>query len=80
MAALHVCSKVIKSSIQTTAEDARPEEKTIAYQARRLYRLGGLKIFVHGIETAVIRAFPVNAVTFYCYENLSEALKDITRD
>ncbi|GAB9464925.1 hypothetical protein Gpo141_00002347 [Globisporangium polare] len=71
---------VIKSSIQTTAEDARPEEKTTAYQARRLYRLGGLKIFVRGMETAVIRAFPVNAVTFYCYENLSETLKDITRD
>lgn len=71
---------MVKSSIQTIAEDARPEEKTIAYQARRLYRLGGLRIFVNGLETAVIRAFPVNAVTFYCYENLSETLKDLTRD
>ncbi|KAF1328320.1 hypothetical protein FI667_g7002, partial [Globisporangium splendens] len=71
---------VIKSSIQTIAENARHEEKTIAYQARRLYNLGGLKIFVHGLETAVVRAFPVNAVTFYCYENLSDVLKEITRN
>lgn len=71
---------VVKSSIQTVAENCRPEEKTIAYQTRRLYRLGGLRIFVNGLETAVIRAFPVNAVTFYCYETLSDALKDLTRD
>ncbi|TYZ67484.1 hypothetical protein PybrP1_008861 [[Pythium] brassicae (nom. inval.)] len=71
---------VVKSSIQTVAEDARPEEKTIAYQTRRLYRLGGLRIFVNGLETAVVRAFPVNAVTFFCYETFSETLKDLTRD
>ncbi|TMW56641.1 hypothetical protein Poli38472_006651 [Pythium oligandrum] len=70
---------VVKSSIQTVAEDARPEEKTMAYQIRRLYRLGGWRIFVKGLETAVVRAFPVNAVTFFCYEKTSEMLKDLSR-
>ncbi|RLN69528.1 hypothetical protein BBJ28_00023529 [Nothophytophthora sp. Chile5] len=71
---------VLKSSIQTLPVDHRPGEHKMAYQARRLYRLGGLRIFVNGLETAVVRAFPVNAVTFYCYEKTSESLKGLTRD
>lgn len=70
---------VVKSSIQTIAESARPEERTIAFQTRRLYRMGGLRVFTNGMETAVIRAFPVNAVTFFCYETMSSWLKDVTR-
>jgi hypothetical protein len=68
---------VIKSSIQTLAE--APHEKTIAFQARRLYAMGGYKIFFNGMSTAVVRAFPVNAVTFFCYEKTSEMLKDLSR-
>ncbi|RLN93951.1 hypothetical protein BBJ28_00023021 [Nothophytophthora sp. Chile5] len=71
---------VLKSSIQTLPIDHRPGEHKMAYQARRLYRLGGLRTFVNGLETAVVRAFPVNAVTFYCYEKTSESLKGLTRD
>ena len=66
---------VIKSSIQTLPEDAKPHEKRMAFQIRRLYALGGHRIFFNGLSTAVVRAFPVNAVTFYFYEMTSDALK-----
>ncbi|DAZ98975.1 TPA: hypothetical protein N0F65_000507 [Lagenidium giganteum] len=70
---------VIKSSIQTLPLDAQAHEKTIMYQARRLYGIGGARIFVNGLETAIVRAFPVNAVTFFFYEKTSEMLKDLTK-
>lgn len=70
---------MLKSSIQTVSDAAPAIERTMAFQARRLYRLGGWRIFVNGLETAVVRAFPVNAVTFYCYEMTSDLLKAQSR-
>lgn len=67
---------VVKSSIQTLPEDASAAEKRMMYQARRLYQVGGSRIFVNGLGTAVVRAFPVNAVTFYFYERTSALLKE----
>lgn len=68
---------VVKSAVQTVPDSAPAVERTIAFQVRRLYQLGGWHIFVHGLETAVVRAFPVNAVTFYCYEHTSTMLKSL---
>lgn len=66
---------MIKSSVQTIAEDAPSYERTITYQARRLYRLGGWRIFFSGLETALMRSVPVNACALYTYEIMSEILR-----
>lgn len=34
----------------------------------KLYKNHGLRIFYSGCGVAVARAFPVNAIVFYCYE------------
>lgn len=37
-----------------------------------LYQKRGISVFFNGVGTAVFRAMPVNAVTFYIYEKLKE--------
>ncbi|CCI49491.1 unnamed protein product [Albugo candida] len=68
---------VVKSSIQTLPIDATRKEKQMMYQVKSLYAKGGVRIFVRGLETAVLRAFPVNAVTFFCYEQSSQLMRDL---
>ena len=43
--------------------------------AKILFRKHGLKVFVRGLEVTLLRAFPVNACTFYVYENLLRNFK-----
>lgn len=71
---------VIKSAIQTLPVRHKPGEHKMAYQTRVLYRQGGYRIFFSGLGTAMVRAFPVNAVTFYGYEEASAFLKAISQD
>lgn len=66
---------MIKSSVQTVAENAPAIERTIAFQVRRLYRLGGWRVFFNGMETALLRSVPVNAVALYVYECTSDLLR-----
>jgi solute carrier family 25 carnitine/acylcarnitine transporter 20/29 len=42
--------------------------------AKSLYRQYGWKVFTRGLGTTVLRAFPVNASTFYCYEFIKKDL------
>lgn len=71
---------VVKSSIQVVSDDAKAIERTMAFQTRKLYQLGGWRVFVNGLGTTLVRAFPVNAVTFYMYETSSDLLKGLARE
>ncbi|KAF0692193.1 Aste57867_16706 [Aphanomyces stellatus] len=59
---------VVKSVIQTMPPTATADERRILVQARRLVDVHGASIFTKGLGTTMLRAFPVNAVTFYFYE------------
>ena len=59
---------VIKSNVQTAALGSATSKKKIAFVAKDLYRKHGLAIFYRGIGLVVLRAFPVNAATFFFYE------------
>lgn len=64
---------VIKSRIQTST--AVSTNNPQLYQVcLTLFRTQGIKGFYTGLGVALVRAFPVNAVTFYCYEKLTDAL------
>ncbi|KAF0732380.1 hypothetical protein Ae201684P_014688 [Aphanomyces euteiches] len=65
---------VIKSVIQTLPPKAPAHERRISYQAKRLLHQHGWRIFTAGLGTTVLRAFPVNAVTFYFYDWTVDAL------
>jgi solute carrier family 25 carnitine/acylcarnitine transporter 20/29 len=68
---------VVKSCIQTLPHDATAKERTMRYQMQRLYRQknnGGFRPFTNGLGTALCRAFPVNAVTFFFYEQTIQVL------
>lgn len=67
---------VIKTNMQITNLDgtAHPFQNMSMIQvAKTLYRQHGIKVFFRGITTVVVRAFPVNAATFYFYEKIKLA-------
>lgn len=59
---------VIKSIIQTSPINTPKSELTMLYVARKILKERGIRFFFHGLGVTVIRAFPVNAATFYFYE------------
>ena len=67
---------VIKTNIQISSlesshspqEGARPIRKSVFQVAAALHRKHGFSVFYRGIGVCVLRAFPVNCVTFYVYE------------
>lgn len=61
---------VIKSIIQTTPIDTPRghQDRSIRHVALTHMRKYGVSFFFRGLDTALIRAFPVNAVTFFVYE------------
>lgn len=63
---------VIKTNIQSVQTSG--ENRTIIGTAKSLYRRYGYSIFFRGLGTTVVRAFPVNASTFFCYEKLKHVL------
>lgn len=65
---------VIKTIIQSTPATTNGESLTVMSTARSLYRRYGYSIFFRGLGTTIVRAFPVNASTFYCYEKLKHLL------
>ncbi|OQR85430.1 Mitochondrial Carrier (MC) Family [Achlya hypogyna] len=60
---------VVKSCIQTLPGDSTATEKSMRYQVQRLIKEQGYKPFTKGLGTTLLRAFPVNAVTFFVYEH-----------
>jgi solute carrier family 25 carnitine/acylcarnitine transporter 20/29 len=61
---------VIKSTIQSSSG----ENRSIIQTARLLYQRHGNSVFFRGLGTTIVRAFPVNASTFFCYEKLKHFL------
>lgn len=62
----------IKSVVQTLPDDAPKKEFTMRHIAVTNYQKFGLSFFFRGLGTTLIRAVPVNAATFWLYE---ESLK-----
>lgn len=69
--AVYPCD-VIKTNLQSTAVPGAPA--SMVGMAQYLYKKHGMKVFYRGLGTTIIRAFPVNAATFVCYERLKEIL------
>ena len=59
---------VVKSVIQGAPIDAPPERTRVPAVVARLYAQGGLPVFFRGLAPCLLRAAPVNAVTFLGYE------------
>eukprot|EP00456_Euglypha_rotunda_P034784 TRINITY_DN26832_c0_g1_i9.p1 TRINITY_DN26832_c0_g1~~TRINITY_DN26832_c0_g1_i9.p1 ORF type:complete len:114 (+),score=8.38 TRINITY_DN26832_c0_g1_i9:83-424(+) len=66
---------VLKSQIQTLPDDTPAKEQKMLSVARIMYEREGWRYFVRGIGPALIRSVPVNAVTFWIYE---ESLRAFT--
>ncbi|EDQ92149.1 uncharacterized protein MONBRDRAFT_23012 [Monosiga brevicollis MX1] len=66
---------VIKTHLQTQDLD-RPRYTGVVDCARQLYRTHGLRVFGNGLASCLLRAFPLNGVTFAVYELSSNLLKD----
>lgn len=57
---------VIKTHIQLNPADSK---ESVIGVAKRLHRTYGFRVFFRGLGVTMIRAFPVNAATFFVYEN-----------
>ncbi|RHZ33911.1 hypothetical protein DYB37_002870 [Aphanomyces astaci] len=62
---------VVKSVIQSQPSTS---DLGLVRHAHTLYREHGWRVFTKGLGTTILRAFPVNAVTFYVYEETMTAL------
>ncbi len=65
---------VIKTYIQINSSNSSKQGGVIS-TVITLYNAYGIRIFFRGLGTTIIRAFPVNAATFYVYEVLKEILE-----
>ncbi len=65
---------VIKSNVQSMPLGTPRGDQRMLTVATRLYRRGGTLPFVNGFGTTMVRAFPVNAVTFAGYEATLSAM------
>ncbi len=65
---------VIKTYVQIHSSSSNSQGGLIS-TVRALHKKYGIKIFFRGLGTTIIRAFPVNAATFYVYETLKELLE-----
>lgn len=59
---------VVKSRIQAAPLHAPPSQTRILHVTRQLYREGGVPVFFRGLVPCLVRAAPVNAVTFAVFE------------
>eukprot|EP01104_Vermistella_antarctica_P012529 TRINITY_DN3649_c0_g1_i2.p2 TRINITY_DN3649_c0_g1~~TRINITY_DN3649_c0_g1_i2.p2 ORF type:complete len:127 (-),score=23.02 TRINITY_DN3649_c0_g1_i2:66-446(-) len=66
---------VIKSKMQRLTVDTPKEKqyKGLVDCAKRLYKANGMMGFYRGLGPTVARAFPVNAATFYLYNEVLKA-------
>jgi solute carrier family 25 carnitine/acylcarnitine transporter 20/29 len=68
---------VIKTNLQINTTPIKEAmntkgETTVFSMAKYLYRKHGMRVFFNGLGITLVRAFPVNASTFYVYEKLKE--------
>jgi solute carrier family 25 carnitine/acylcarnitine transporter 20/29 len=61
---------VIKTTIQTGTDTLPSSNCSITGVAKILYKKHGYRVFFKGLGTTVVRAFPVNGITFAVYEKL----------
>lgn len=61
---------VVKTNIQLYSVNNKSKVPNPIEMTMMLFRKHGIKVFLRGIEVTLIRAFPVNAITFYVYETL----------
>lgn len=59
---------VVKSVIQTAPLNATKEQLDATHVTLKILRERGIGTFYRGLGVTVLRAFPVNAATFYFYE------------
>jgi len=59
---------VLKSTIQTLPDDTPSEKTKMWFVGKKYYNEYGIRYFFRGLTPALIRAAPVNAVTFLIYE------------
>jgi solute carrier family 25 (mitochondrial carnitine/acylcarnitine transporter), member 20/29 len=66
---------VIKSHLMTdaTRRDQR-QYRGVLHCAQQVWRVGGFGALWRGFVPCMVRAFPVNAVTFYAYEKTRSLL------
>lgn len=66
---------VIKTRIQDQNSSSAVQYKNMADCAGAMWREGGVRIFFRGLGVTLLRAFPVNAATFWVAEHLLYYLK-----
>jgi solute carrier family 25 (mitochondrial carnitine/acylcarnitine transporter), member 20/29 len=67
---------VVKSRVQAAPVDAPPSSTRILAVAARLYAEGGVPIFFRGLVPCLVRAAPVNAVTFVGFEMAHQLIQE----
>jgi solute carrier family 25 carnitine/acylcarnitine transporter 20/29 len=65
---------VLKSVIQASPPETKAADLAMLPLARRLFRAHGFRYFYTGLGVTMLRAFPVNAATFYFYELFKQLL------
>eukprot|EP00026_Physarum_polycephalum_P014513 Phypoly_transcript_15035.p1 GENE.Phypoly_transcript_15035~~Phypoly_transcript_15035.p1 ORF type:complete len:177 (+),score=5.78 Phypoly_transcript_15035:398-928(+) len=66
---------VLKSTLQADSVDKSRRVYTGAFDcAKKIYKANGLRAFWRGFQTCLIRAFPVNAISFLTYEYVRSEL------
>jgi solute carrier family 25 carnitine/acylcarnitine transporter 20/29 len=70
------CSATVKGNNNgaVAASSAAKSESSAIAMALKLYRQHGIKVFFRGLGVTIVRAFPVNAMTFYMYELIKTKL------
>lgn len=66
------------TAMPLSAEIVRPYTGIIDC-AVRSYQAEGLRVFTRGIVPTIVRAFPVNSVTFFVYEAIMEMLRVVEK-
>ncbi|XP_065660537.1 mitochondrial basic amino acids transporter-like isoform X2 [Hydra vulgaris] len=65
---------VLKTLIQADGHLPHNERKSMMYYAKNLYIQGGFSAFTRGINTTLLRAFPVNAIVFFTVSLITKKL------
>jgi len=63
---------VAKSIVQNNSTGTELKWYKVLYDIKQKY---GYSAYFRGLGTVLVRAFPVNAVTFLCYEEMRKVFK-----
>lgn len=70
---------VMKSVIQASDINTDPRELRMTAVARRIYARDGVRGFFRGLVPCLVRAVPVNAITFTVYDMMLQRLQPMVR-